>query len=60
MCVSGVHGGTQAQALQIIEEKIRANTDAVLSSAKKSEKLPRQAAVELAEARVRKAMTYRK
>jgi glutamate dehydrogenase/leucine dehydrogenase len=54
------HGGTQAQALQTIEEKIRANTEEVLANAKKSGTLPRQAAVELAEARVKKAMAYRK
>ena len=54
------HGGTQAQALQTIEEKIFANTEEVLASAKKNGTLPRQAAVELAEARVKKAMTYRR
>jgi glutamate dehydrogenase/leucine dehydrogenase len=54
------HGGTQAQALQTIEEKIRANTEEVLANAKKNGSLPRQAALALAEARVRKAMTYRK
>jgi glutamate dehydrogenase/leucine dehydrogenase len=54
------HGGTQAQALQTIEEKIRANTEEVLADAKKKGSLPRQAAVELAEARVRKAMAYQK
>jgi glutamate dehydrogenase/leucine dehydrogenase len=53
------HGGTQSQAFQTIEEKIRANTEEVLANAKKSGLLPRQAAVELAEARVRKAMAYR-
>jgi glutamate dehydrogenase (NAD(P)+) len=53
------HGGTQSRALQIIEEKIRANTEEVLANAKKSGTLPRQAAVALAEARVKKAMTYR-
>jgi glutamate dehydrogenase (NAD(P)+) len=53
------HGGTQSQALQSIEEKIRANTDEVLAIAKKTGSLPRQAAVALAEARVRKAMAYR-
>jgi glutamate dehydrogenase (NAD(P)+) len=53
------HGGTQAQALQTIEEKIFANTEEVLASAKKNGTLPRQAAVELAEARVKKAMMYR-
>ena len=54
------HGGTQSQALQIIEEKIRANTEEVLANAKKSGTLPRHAAVALAEARVKKAMTYQK
>ena len=53
------HGGTQAQALQAIEEKIFANTEEVLANAKKSGTLPRQAAVALAEARVIKAMGYR-
>ncbi len=54
------HGGTQAQALQTIEEKIRANTEEVLANAKKSGSLPRQAAVKLAETRVKKAMAYRR
>lgn len=54
------HGGTQAQSLQTIEEKIRANTEEVLANAKKTNSLPRQAAVVLAEARVRKAMAYQK
>ena len=54
------HGGTQSQAFQTIEEKIRANTEEVLANAKKGAVLPRQAAVEMAEARVRKAMTYRR
>ena len=53
------HGGTQSQALQTIKEKIRANTEEVLANANKSGSLPRQAAVELAEARVKKAMAYR-
>jgi glutamate dehydrogenase/leucine dehydrogenase len=54
------HGGTQAQALQTIEEKIRVNTEEVLANAKKTGSLPRQAAVALAEGRVRKAMAYQK
>ncbi len=61
ICAIGVrHGGTQSQALQTIEEKIRANTEEVLANAKKSGTLPRQAAIALAEARIKKAMTYRK
>jgi glutamate dehydrogenase (NAD(P)+) len=54
------HGGTQAQALETIEEKIGRNTEEVLASAKNANSLPRQAAVALAEARVRKAMMYQK
>ena len=54
------HGGTQAQAFQTIEEKIYANTEEVLANAKKRGTLPRQAAVEMAEARVKKAMKYQK
>ena len=53
------HGGSEAQALQTIQEKIFGNTEEVLRNAKKSGTLPRQAAVALAEARVRRAMGYR-
>ena len=53
------HGGSEAQALQTIQEKIFANTEEVLANAKKTGTLPRQAAVALAEARVKKAMEYR-
>ena len=37
-----------------------ANTEEVLANARKNASLPRQAAVELAEARVKKAMAYQK
>jgi glutamate dehydrogenase (NAD(P)+) len=53
------HGGTQAQALQTIEEKTHANTEEVLANSKRAGLLPRQAAIALAETRVKKAMTYR-
>jgi glutamate dehydrogenase/leucine dehydrogenase len=53
------HGGAQSQAFTTIAEKIRANTEQVLTHAQKSGLLPRQAAMELAERRVRKAMEYR-
>jgi glutamate dehydrogenase (NAD(P)+) len=52
------HGGTASQAFVTIEEKIRANTEEVLVNAKKNGSLPRQAAIALAEARVRNAMRY--
>ena len=54
------HGGTQTLAFQMIDQKIRSNTEEVLANAQKSRTLPRQAAVALAEARVKKAMMYRK
>jgi len=53
------HGGAQAQALQTIEEKIRANTSTVLEESTRSKTLPREAAIALAERRVRNAMQYR-
>jgi len=54
------HGGTESQAMATIEEKIRANTREVLERAGKAGLLPRRAAVEMAEARVREAMAYRR
>jgi glutamate dehydrogenase/leucine dehydrogenase len=54
------HGGTEALAFQTIEEKIRRNTTHVLEHARKTGSLPRQAAVALAEQRVRSAMAYRR
>jgi len=54
------HGGTESQALQTIEEKIRTNTSMVLEGSAKNKTLPREAAVALAERRVRNAMGYRR
>jgi glutamate dehydrogenase/leucine dehydrogenase len=54
------HGGTEALAFQVIEEKIRRNTAQVLEHARKTASLPRQAAVALAEQRVKTAMAYRR
>ena len=53
-------GATQAAAFAAIEERIRANTEAVLEDARRRGVLPRQAAVDLAVGRVRKAMGYRR
>jgi glutamate dehydrogenase (NAD(P)+) len=53
-------GATQSAAFQVIEERIIANTEAVLAQAKAKKITPRQAAIELATARVREAMTYRR
>jgi glutamate dehydrogenase (NAD(P)+) len=54
------HGGTQAQAFPVIAEKIRANTQAVLEDARRAGTTPRQAAIALAEARVRNAQNLRR
>ena len=54
------HGATQQAAFQTIEEKLRRNTEQVLESAKRRLILPRQAAIEMAEQRVRKAMSFRR
>jgi len=53
-------GATESQAFQAIEEKIRANVEAVLTEAAARQALPRQAAVQLAGTRVREAMSYRR
>ncbi len=54
------HGGTQAQAFQTIEEKVRANTAEVLERARKDGIPPRDAAVAMAEERLRTAMALRR
>lgn len=54
------HGGTEAQALATIEEKIRANTRDVLGRARDRGLPPRAAAEELARARVAEATGYRR
>jgi len=54
------HGGTQVQAFQVVAEKIRANTEAVLAEAERCRITPRAAAVALAEARVKTAQRLRR
>jgi glutamate dehydrogenase (NAD(P)+) len=54
------HGGSQAQAFATIEEKIRLNTEIVIEQSKQRGVLPRQAAVDLAIERVKRAMGYRR
>ena len=51
---------SQAIALQTIEEKLRVNTAQVLEVSRKQKVLPREAAVNLATERVKRAMTYRR
>jgi glutamate dehydrogenase (NAD(P)+) len=51
---------SQAVALQTIEEKLRVNTAQVLAESHKHKILPREAAVNLATERVKRAMTFRR
>ncbi|MGE5337186.1 MAG: Glu/Leu/Phe/Val dehydrogenase, partial [Gemmatimonadota bacterium] len=53
-------GATQSQAFQAIEEKIRANTAAVLEAVTRQRGTPRAAAVALAVQRVQAAMKTRR
>jgi glutamate dehydrogenase (NAD(P)+) len=53
-------GASEVTALEVIEEKLRRNTEQVLETSHKEQILPRQAAVELAVERVKKAMSYRR
>ncbi|MCG6897853.1 MAG: Glu/Leu/Phe/Val dehydrogenase [Thiocapsa sp.] len=55
-----LHGSTETAALEAIEERVRRNTRIVLEDARRRAILPRQAAIEMAEARVRKAMGFRR
>lgn len=55
-----LRGATESASFATIEEKVRGNARLVLDDAKRRGILPRQAAVEMAETRVRKAMSYRR
>jgi glutamate dehydrogenase/leucine dehydrogenase len=54
------HGGTERQALDVIRERVAANTRSVLESSRRSGAPPREAALELALARVRAAAALRR
>jgi glutamate dehydrogenase (NAD(P)+) len=51
---------SQAVALQTIEEKLRVNTALVLQASRRQRVPPREAALNLATERVKRAMTYRR
>jgi glutamate dehydrogenase/leucine dehydrogenase len=53
-------GGTQKQAFETIEEKIRENTEEVLKLSKAHSQIPGEAALTLAKQRVSEAMAYRR
>ncbi len=54
------HGGNENDALEAIAQKIRRNTEEVLTRSRQDKIPPRQAAVELAQERVLAAMSLRK
>ncbi len=54
------HGANESTALATIEEKVRRNTELVLTRAKEENIEPRQAAIEMATERVQKAMHFRR
>ena len=54
------HGGTEAAALALIEERIRTNTEIILREARSAGVLPRAAALALATERVHRAMRTRR
>lgn len=53
-------GGTQKQAFETIEEKVRENTREVLELARAHSQMPAEAAISLAKQRVSEAMAYRR
>ena len=53
-------GATRVAAFAAIEEKIRANTGAVLDAVRATRVSPRRAALDLATAEVKRAMSYRR
>lgn len=53
-------GGSETAALAVIDEKIRANTGAMLDEVRRTGALPRTAALSLATERVRRAMQTRR
>ena len=54
------HGASEGGVFQVIQDKVRRNTDIVLSRSRQEQILPRKAAIELARERVEKAMSYRR
>jgi glutamate dehydrogenase (NAD(P)+) len=54
------HGSSQAAALQAIEEKLRRNTKLVLEASRRDQILPREASMEMAMERIKRAMSFRR
>jgi glutamate dehydrogenase/leucine dehydrogenase len=54
------HGGSEPQALALIEDRIRSNTREVLDRARVANCVPREAALEIAKSRIQEAQRYRR
>jgi glutamate dehydrogenase (NAD(P)+) len=54
------HGATARAATQAIEEKISRNTEKIMEISRKKNIQPREAAIEMASERIKKAMSYRR
>jgi glutamate dehydrogenase (NAD(P)+) len=54
------HGSSQAAAMQAIEEKLRRNTEQVLETSREEKILPREASMQMALQRIRRAMGFRR
>jgi glutamate dehydrogenase (NAD(P)+) len=54
------HGASESSAFESIEEKLRRNTEQVLKIAVKEKITPRDASLQMALERVKKAMSYRR
>ena len=54
------HGGTETQAMALIEDRIRANTREVLDRAQLQRCAPRHAAVSMTKSRITEAQAYRR
>jgi len=53
-------GGNEKQMFEIVKEKVRHNTELVLKKSKEEKMTPRNAALKIAQERVREAMDKRK
>lgn len=53
-------GSSESEVFSVISDKLRRNTKLVLDAARQKNTLPRQAAAEIAEERVKRAMGYRR
>lgn len=54
------HGATESSAMAAIQEKLRRNTEQVLKMARHDQILPREASQQMAQERVKKAMSFRR